>query len=105
MDYYAGIDAGSTYVKVAVLDERKKLIGFDTAPTGIDGNKTAQGLMEAVCRSIGIQTSEVTATIATGYGRRIIMQANDNVTEIRAHAAGARWACSTDRSVRTVMSS
>ena len=91
MVYYAGIDAGSTYVKVAVLNERKELVGFDSAPTGIDGNKAAQDLMWAVCTAIGIRSSEVKATVATGYGRRIIKQADNNVTEIKAHAAGARW--------------
>jgi predicted CoA-substrate-specific enzyme activase len=103
MSCFAGIDAGSTYLKVALVDDGKNLLGTRTVPTGIDARETAQETLETLCREKAIDLAMVTAITATGYSRRQIDIAGDNVTEIRAHAAGARWSAPAGNDIRTVV--
>ncbi len=101
--YYAGVDAGSTYVKVAFLDESGKLTGYDRQPTGIDADSTSGKMIDNIVTSNGLDPSQVKAVISTGYSRRTITRANDTVTEIRAHGVGARWAAPEGVDIRTVI--
>lgn len=103
MKLYAGIDAGSTYLKVALMDEGKQLCGTRSVPTGIDARETAREALAALCRERGIGTEALAAITATGYSRRQIDIAGDQVTEIKAHATGARWAAPIGSDVRTVV--
>jgi predicted CoA-substrate-specific enzyme activase len=103
MKCFAGIDAGSTYLKVALVDESAGLRGVRTVPTGIDARETARETLTTLCREQDIDAEAVAAITATGYSRRQIDIAKDNVTEIRAHAAGARWAAPDGIDVRTVI--
>ena len=90
MTYYAGIDAGSTYVKVVVLDENRQLCGTKTLATGIDARETARDALELICTQQGISSETLQHITATGYSRRQIDIAANTVTEIKAHASGAR---------------
>jgi predicted CoA-substrate-specific enzyme activase len=103
MRIYGGIDAGSTYLKVALVDEKKNLLGARTAPVGIDARETARETLDFLCRDLDLSRGEVAAIVATGYSRRQIDIADDNVTEIKAHAAGARWSAPDGIHVRTVI--
>ncbi len=101
--YFAGIDAGSTYIKVVLLDGEKKLVGADTGFTGIDANGTACRLIDGLCAKAGIHASGVTGIVATGYSRRTMEAAHDTVTEIQAHARGAGWSAPDGVAIRTVV--
>lgn len=103
MRYFAGIDAGSTYVKAAVIDENKRLAGFRVSKTGINANSTALKIMDELAEEIDIAKDDICSIIATGYGRRIIEPANESVTEIKAHAAGVRMSCPDGTKVKTVI--
>lgn len=87
--YFAGIDAGSTYVKVAIICG-EKIIDTALANTGIDNSATAARLLEELAQRNGINRSDIKYTIATGYSRKIIDTADDDVSEITAHAYGAK---------------
>lgn len=101
--YFAGIDAGSTYVKAALMDENHALVAFDQRPTGIDADGTSQKMITAMAASNGIQAAQIQKIIATGYSRRNISVAQDTVTEIKAHARGAAWAAPDGIGIRTVI--
>jgi len=103
MNYFAGIDAGSTYVKVAVLNEEGDLAGHQHRPTGIDAAGHARTMLDSIMERIGQPTSRIGAITATGYSRRIIDVAEDTITEIRAHAAGARMTAPDGTQIRTVI--
>ncbi|APG24560.1 MULTISPECIES: acyl-CoA dehydratase activase [Syntrophotalea] len=103
MSLFAGIDAGSTYLKVALVDAGGNLCGTKTAPTGIDARETARQVLQESCREKDCAVEAVTGIFATGYSRRQIDIAHDHVTEIRAHAAGARWAAPAGVDIRTVI--
>jgi predicted CoA-substrate-specific enzyme activase len=103
MDYFAGIDAGSTYVKAAIMDNERALRGCKVAFTGIDARATSKKILEELCSQSGISVSDINAIVSTGYSRRRIDIAHGNVTEIKAHAAGAVWAAPEGCRVRTII--
>ena len=103
MRYYAGIDAGSTYIKVAVLDETGKMLGRDHRPTGIDADQSAREMLDSLINQNRINGAGMENIIATGYSRRGISSAHETVTEIKAHAQGAAWSANGGPPVRTVI--
>lgn len=103
MEHYAGIDAGSTYVKVVIMDDKKNLLGYRIAPTGINAGKISTESLEALCSDLNISLPDVLSIISTGYSRRMIDIAHENVTEIKAHGAGARWTAPQGSGIRTII--
>jgi len=87
--YYLGIDGGSTYLKGALICNNK-IINTMVCNTGIDNNGTARYLMKKLCNKQGIHESDIKFTMATGYSRKIIDIADDDISEITAHAYGVR---------------
>jgi predicted CoA-substrate-specific enzyme activase len=89
MDYYMGIDGGSTYVKAALI-QKDRIVDTMIAPTGIDNPGTAKRLLEEITAKNGITRDDVKYIMATGYSRKIIDIADDDVSEITAHACGVK---------------
>jgi len=81
---FAGIDIGSRTIELVVVDEAGQLVETLQADTGFDPMSEARKMTESV--------SFDTIT-ATGYGRNLFEIAFDapTVTEIKAHAVGARF--------------
>lgn len=84
MTLSAGIDLGSTTIKLVIMENgvvvNKELVG--TAPHPLD---TARALLRRVPAGCPL--------LATGYGRDLLEVELDvpTITEIKAHAAGARF--------------
>ncbi len=80
---YAGIDIGSRTIELVVIDETGKIMESLQTDTGFDPAQTAKGLLAQV---------QYDRIMATGYGRNLFEVAFDapTVTEIKAHAKGAR---------------
>lgn len=98
--YTAGIDSGSSSTDAVILDAQGKILGTAVVPTGAgaaDGARKA--LMEALHQA-GLQESDITRTVTTGYGRSTIQVGETAVTEITCHARGAHYL---DPEVRTVI--
>ncbi|MFH2046010.1 MAG: acyl-CoA dehydratase activase [Pseudomonadota bacterium] len=79
---YAGIDIGSRTIELVVIEADKIIYNFMT-DTGYDPVSQVKGLL----RKISYDN-----IIATGYGRSLIGSSFDmpTITEIKAHARGAR---------------
>lgn len=88
MKIYAGLDGGSTYLKAALIDETGKVLRTGVMNTGIDNNGASQKLLSGMLEEIG--ASSVEYIMATGYSRKILEIADDDVSEITAHAYGVR---------------
>lgn len=86
--YFAGIDGGSTYIKAALIRE-DRVVDTRLANTGIDNSGSAERLLEELAQHNGISRKDIKYTMATGYSRKIIDVADD-VSEITAHAYGAK---------------
>ena len=88
MSVYAGLDGGSTYLKAALIDHSGKVLNTGVVSTGIDNNSAARNLLSRLTREIGVD--RIDYTMATGYSRKILELADDDVSEITAHAYGVR---------------
>lgn len=82
-DRYAGIDIGSRTIEVVVVDDAGEIMTSLQADTGFDPMAEAKKLMAGVAYD---------HIMATGYGRHLFEISFDapTVTEIKAHATGAR---------------
>ena len=80
---FAGIDIGSRTIELVLIDESGNIIKNLQADTGFDPALTARELLKEV---------EYDRIMATGYGRNLFEISFDapTVTEIKAHATGAR---------------
>ena len=80
---FAGIDIGSRTIELVVVDAEAKIVTNLQADTGFDPMSEARNLIADV---------EYDRIVATGYGRNLFEIAFDvpTVTEIKAHAVGAR---------------
>jgi len=80
---FAGIDIGSRAIKLVVADEDGNVRESYRSDTGFDPMAAASELMDGVVYD---------RILATGYGRSLfeIAQEAPTVTEIKAHATGAR---------------
>ena len=88
-NYYAGIDGGSTYVKAALIDDNG-VVGTMITNTGIDNSGSAERLIKDLAKSVGIEREDIKYIMATGYSRKVIDIADDDVSEITAHAKGVK---------------
>ena len=87
--YYIGLDGGSTYLKAAMIRDRK-VVDTLVRGTGIDNNGTAKKLVAELCERQGITEKDVGYIMATGYSRKVLEVADDDISEITAHAYGVR---------------
>jgi len=87
--YYVGFDAGSTYVKSALI-KGNEVIATKVMATGIDNVKTSELLLESLMEEAKIKRDDIAFINATGYSRRTLDLADDTISEITAHAYGIR---------------
>lgn len=88
---YAGVDAGSRAIKVALFDaDRAAPIGFGVVDQGVAQPALARELYERVLAEQGIAAGDVARVVATGYGRNGVSFADTTITEITCHAWGVR---------------
>jgi len=86
---YAGIDIGSRTIKTVLFDtDIRAMIGQALWDQGVDQDGLASAQYANVLKDAGLDASEVTGVVATGYGRNAIAFANMAITEITCHAAG-----------------
>ena len=87
--YYIGLDGGSTYIKAAIIRDNQ-LVDAQVCSTGIANNDAAKKLVDGMLAKAGIEKKEVGYIMATGYSRKILELANEDISEITAHAYGVR---------------
>lgn len=90
MKVYAGLDGGSTYLKAALIAEDGRILNSGVCGTGIDNSGAAAALLARLAQETGIRMGDIAYTMATGYSRKILDIADDDISEITAHAYGVR---------------
>jgi predicted CoA-substrate-specific enzyme activase len=87
--YVMGVDFGSTTAKTVILDLDGNIVSHAVSHMGaVSGNGVKQSMQDAL-KEAGISRDDVGWTVATGYGRRMLDEADKNYTEITCHARGA----------------
>jgi len=89
--YVAGVDAGSTYTKAALVDSEGKLVATAILMTGVKIVDAARKAYNEVMQKAGITENQVKMLVGTGYGRYNITFGHMQVTEISCHAKGAHY--------------
>jgi (R)-2-hydroxyacyl-CoA dehydratese activating ATPase len=84
----AGIDVGSTLIKIAVHDGTSTATAV--APTQAAFVPAAAALLASLLRREGRRPEDLGYVLATGYGRRQLPFADSQVTEITCHARGVK---------------
>lgn len=87
--YFVGFDAGSTYIKSALI-RNNEVVATKVMATGIDNVGTSELLLESLIEKAGISKDDIAFINATGYSRRALDLADDTISEITAHAYGIR---------------
>jgi len=99
MVFVLGIDIGSASSKGIVLGDQAPLGSFE-CPSGGDFNRSAENIKEALLFQAGISTGDISRTIATGFGSKLVTFANEVKPDIVCQAKGV---ASILPSVRTVI--
>ncbi len=85
----AGIDAGSRSIKAVLYDmARSEILAFGLADQGVEQERLATELFEKLLKAAGLERSQISGIVATGYGRNAIRFADTTITEITCHARG-----------------
>ncbi len=84
--YFVGIDSGSTSTELVAIDKNLHIVKTVMVRTGANAGVGAKNALEKA----GIDKKDIALIVATGYGRKNIDFADDNVTEITCHAKGAK---------------
>lgn len=88
---FAGIDVGTTMTKAVVINANKELLGHYIQRSGTDLLQSAKIAYENATRIAEISQDDVQAIVATGYGRKNIVFADDDKTEIACHGRGCSY--------------
>jgi benzoyl-CoA reductase subunit D len=83
----AGMDIGSKFVKVVIM-ENGALKGKAMIATGFEPVAAAEECLEQAAESAKIEVSEINHLTATGAGRKTAPKANSDITDVGAAAKG-----------------
>lgn len=103
MKYFAGIDIGSTAIKISIADENKELVGHRISASGTMFYKYAHETLDSLLDELSLTRENIVYTVATGYGRKIFKEADENISEITANAIGARAAAREHGEIKTII--
>jgi predicted CoA-substrate-specific enzyme activase len=92
VQYFCGIDIGSSAVKVVLVDAQGELAGQTVVPSGNNFHHAAREALDRLLEEIGAGREVIRATVSTGYGRRLFKEAAHVISEISANALGAQRA-------------
>lgn len=90
MAYYVGIDIGSLSCDTVILDQTGEILASAVVPTGAQNARAIERSRSEALQMAGIQGTEISAVVSTGYGRRRVEGRAAAVTEITCHARGIR---------------
>ncbi|MHA1972094.1 MAG: acyl-CoA dehydratase activase [Candidatus Hodarchaeales archaeon] len=87
MNIVAGIDIGSLTAKIVVLNENIEIAFSKIRKVGYNPASVASELIEEALKKVS--EDKFGFLVSTGYGRRLVTQADKSVTEITCHGTGA----------------
>lgn len=94
-----GYDLGAAYSKVVILKDGE-VIGKGMAKTTLDPMESVDKARKAALEDAGIDEGQVDKIGVTGSGRKVINNADADVTDVTADAAGANYY---DKEIKTVI--
>jgi len=89
MAHVLGIDFGSTTGKAVILDDRGRIVAAQVSQKGAVSDLGVKAALAAAYAEAGLTQHDIVRTVSTGYGRRMLDEADRTITEITCHARGA----------------
>jgi predicted CoA-substrate-specific enzyme activase len=89
MTHVIGIDIGSTYTKVIIIDGDRRVVARGLAPTGFDLPKALAAARADALSTAGLRLEDLDYVACTGYGRHMVEGRDIAITELTCHARGA----------------
>ncbi len=89
MTYAAGIDVGSTYTKVLILDKDNQIVGRGMNTTGFKLEQAATRALQSALEKAGLKDRHISYVVSTGFGRHQVSFADVSVTDLTASSRGA----------------
>ncbi len=86
--YTCGIDVGSRSTKVVILDEDSTVRGRGWRLTGGKPADAAHEAYNEALAAVRLSQGSIDATVATGYGRRLVGGDVEQYTAVTCHSAG-----------------
>lgn len=96
--YTMGIDVGSASSKVVILKDGKDVVASEVVQVGT-GSTGPKKAMDAAFEASGLTQEDISFTVATGYGRFSLDNADKQVSEISCHAKGIYFLVPTARTI------
>lgn len=93
-----GIDIGSASSKAVILRDGKEIVKEVAVQAGT-GTSGPGRVMDALFDGSELAWEKMDYTIATGYGRFSVEQANKQISEITCHAKGISFLCPSARTI------
>ncbi len=90
-EYAGGIDVGSCTTKAVIVDGDREIVGSRVVYSATDFEAASKEAWEASLNEAGIDADRVTSVVSTGYGRRSVLFAGRNLTEISCHGRGCLY--------------
>jgi predicted CoA-substrate-specific enzyme activase len=85
---YAGVDIGSVASKAVIVNERDEVRAFTRIATLSDRLESGRRVFDEALKLAGLERSKIKYLVATGYGRRAFIEADEGMPEIICHARG-----------------
>lgn len=85
-----GVDIGSASSKVVILQDGKEIIAGVVVPVGTGTSGPVRALQQAMTIA-GVERSQISKVVVTGYGRMTFPDADEQVSEITCHAKGVHF--------------
>ncbi len=92
MAYIVGVDLGAGAVKVVVLDESARVLGYGQERSRADFDAVGRRAIAAACESANLTTGDIDYIAATGFGRYSFDDRSIQITDLTCAARGAHAA-------------
>ena len=102
-EYFAGIDIGSSAIKIVILNSDNDIRGHRVTPTGSLFNKNTLDTLKSLLSDIDISMEHLKYIVSTGYGRKLFRTAHENISEITANAKGATFFSSEGAQIKSII--
>jgi predicted CoA-substrate-specific enzyme activase len=84
----AGVDIGSLSSETVILNN-DEILSYSIVRTGVDAQGAAKRCLEVALDNAKLDSADVEAVVATGYGREMVPFSTNSVTEITCNTKGA----------------
>ncbi|MGZ7443463.1 acyl-CoA dehydratase activase [Paenibacillus sp. TH7-28] len=88
MKYYGGIDIGSTTTEMVVVNEHLETVFLGKTLTSGNIRGAGERILNQCLEQLDIGLDKINRITSTGYGRKYVPFAQQNVTEITCYAKG-----------------